>query len=260
MPEGILPDYSRQSQTYDSTRGASAIVVAAILEAIEGAPGSRLADIGGGTGNYALPLARRGWRPLVVDRSPEMLEHADGKGLETLLADAQELPLDDESFDAVLVISMLHHVDDPRAVLAEAKRVLRPGGRLALKMFSREDVEGLWLYGYFPASRGWMIETHPSSAEFEAVLPGARKSRLVLNDLSDASMAALTGCPDLILEQHCRRQTSYFERMERDHPEELASGLQRLAEDLEAGQVPRGDGGSATFIAWHKPTPGVAPG
>jgi hypothetical protein len=59
MPEGILPDYSRQSQTYDSTRGASAIVVAAILEAIEGAPGSRLADIGGETGNYALPLARR---------------------------------------------------------------------------------------------------------------------------------------------------------------------------------------------------------
>jgi ubiquinone/menaquinone biosynthesis C-methylase UbiE len=256
MPEGILPDYSRQSQTYDTTRGASSIVTAAIGEAIEAAPGRRLADIGGGTGNYAQALAGLDWEPLVIDRSPQMLSKAAEKGLETLLADAQELPLEDESFDAALLISMLHHVSEPRRVVAEAKRVLRPSGRLALKMFSREDVEELWLYEYFPASRAWMIATHPSSAQFEAMLPGARRSELTLTDLSDASMAALSGRPDLILDWRWRRQTSYFERLERDHPDELTAGLRRLDADLEAGRPPRGGGGSATFIAWRKPESG----
>jgi ubiquinone/menaquinone biosynthesis C-methylase UbiE len=255
MPKGILPDYSRQAQTYDSTRGASSAVVAALCDAIAGAPGRRLADIGGGTGNYALALAGEGWEPLVVDNSPQMLERAAAKGLATLHANAERLPLDEESFDAVLMVSMLHHVDDPDAAISEAKRILRPAGALALKMFSREDVEGLWLYDYFPSSRPWMIETHPSAAEFEAHLPGARTSHLVLDDLSDASMAALTGRPELMLEQRWRRQTSYFERMGRDHPDELESGLARLADDLAASRVPTGSGGSATLIAWRKPGP-----
>jgi ubiquinone/menaquinone biosynthesis C-methylase UbiE len=100
--------------------------------ALAGATGRRLADIGGGTGNYALALARDGWDPVVIDRSPEMLARATEKGLATITADARALPVDDEAFDAVMLISMLHHVDDPAVVLAEARRILRRGGRLAL--------------------------------------------------------------------------------------------------------------------------------
>ncbi len=252
MPEGILPDYSRQAQTYDQTRGASRSLVAALRDAIDGAPGRRLADIGGGTGNYALAFAELGWEPLVIDRSPEMLEQAAAKGLETLLADAEHLPLANGSFDAALMVSMLHHVDSPRTALDEAKRVLRRGGRLAVKMFSREDVEGLWIYDYFPSSRPWMIETHPSVDEFLDQLSGAGVSRIRLTDLSDASMAALVGRPELMTEERWRRQTSYFERLERDHPEELKSGLKRLAEDITAGRSPEDGSGSATLIAWRK--------
>jgi ubiquinone/menaquinone biosynthesis C-methylase UbiE len=100
--------------------------------ALAGATGRRLADIGGGTGNYALALARDGWDPVVIDRSPEMLARATEKGLATITPDARALPVDDEAFDAVMLISMLHHVDDPAVVLAEARRILRRGGRLAL--------------------------------------------------------------------------------------------------------------------------------
>src|SRR5947208_10339688 len=158
---GLLPDYTRQSEHYDETRGASPSVVRALRSALAGAPGGRLADVGGGTGNYALAFAREGWDPLVVDASPAMLARAAAKGLRTLEADAQRLPLADESFDAVLMISMLHHVDDPHRALTEARRILRPGGRLVLKGFTGEDADSLWILEYFPSSRPWMHATHP---------------------------------------------------------------------------------------------------
>ncbi|HEX4563028.1 MAG TPA: methyltransferase domain-containing protein, partial [Solirubrobacteraceae bacterium] len=125
---GLLPDYSKQTRCYDHTRSARPTAPRALLRALENAPGRRLLEIGGGTGNYAVALKREGWEPAVVDRSREMLARATAKGLETVHADAQRLPFADETFDAATMISMLHHVDDQAAALAEARRVLEPGG------------------------------------------------------------------------------------------------------------------------------------
>jgi ubiquinone/menaquinone biosynthesis C-methylase UbiE len=80
----LLRDYSNQARTYDDTRGASPSVLGPLREALQGAPGRRLVDLGGGTGNYALALQREGWDVLVVDREPAMLARAKAKGLETL--------------------------------------------------------------------------------------------------------------------------------------------------------------------------------
>jgi demethylmenaquinone methyltransferase/2-methoxy-6-polyprenyl-1,4-benzoquinol methylase len=77
-------------------------VLGPLREALGGAPGRRLVDVGGGTGNYSFALREEGWRPLVVDRQPQMLARAAAKGLETLQGDAQKLPLADESADAVM--------------------------------------------------------------------------------------------------------------------------------------------------------------
>ncbi|MET0957249.1 MAG: class I SAM-dependent methyltransferase, partial [Solirubrobacterales bacterium] len=124
-----------------------------LAEALAGSPGPRLLDVGGGTGNYAVALAGLGFEPLVLDRSPAMLERAAAKGLETIEGDARELPFRERSFDAVTMLSMLHHVDEPAAAIAEAKRVLAEGGRLALTGYYREDIADLWLLDYFPSSR-----------------------------------------------------------------------------------------------------------
>jgi hypothetical protein len=78
-------------------------------------------------------------------------------------------------------------------------------------------------------------------------------TRIRLRDLADASMAALVGRPELVLEERWRRQTSYFERVDRDHPDELRSGLRRLADDLASGRRPVEEPGGATLIAWAKP-------
>jgi len=252
---GLLSDYSRQALAYDTTRGVSPSVFVPLQAALAGAPGPDLADIGGGTGNYALALAREGWRAVVVDRSAQMLAHATEKGLTTVRADATELPFADESFDAVMLVSMLHHVDRPPRALAEAKRVLRARGRLAVMMFTREDIADAWCLDYFPSSRPWMAQTHMPLATLFAELPRARRLPVVYEDVCDGSMAAMLAHPELLLDPERRAQTSYFERMERDHPDELRAGLERLARELRVGTAPR-RAGRASLVAWVKPGTG----
>jgi SAM-dependent methyltransferase len=247
----VLRDYANQARTYDETRSASPSVLAPLREALAGAPGRRLLDVGGGTGNYARALAAEGWEPIVADRSPDMLARAAAKGLETVEADAQRLPFPDASFDAVMLVSMLHHVEDQAAALAEATRVLRPGGRLAVMVFTREDLEGQWYVDWFPSTRAWMEDSHRRRAEYLALLPGARAAPLVYRDLEDASLAALAAHPEKLLEESWRRQTSYFERLARDHPDELRAGLDRLRAAVAAGDPPRAQGGG-TMLTWRK--------
>jgi ubiquinone/menaquinone biosynthesis C-methylase UbiE len=248
----LLRDYSNQARTYDETRAASPSVLGPLREALAGAPGRRLADIGGGTGNYARALRDEGWDPVVVDREPAMLARAAAKGLETVAGDAQQLPLADASVDAAMLVSMLHHVENPAAAVAEAQRVLRPGGRLALMLFTREDVAASWLNDYFPSTRAWMVESHPTLDELLALVPGARRIEVHFRDLEDGSLAALSAYPEKIVEPEWHRQTSFFERLARDHPEELAAGLARLRGELATGTAPSAPG-LATVLAWVKP-------
>jgi ubiquinone/menaquinone biosynthesis C-methylase UbiE len=248
----VLRDYSRQARTYDTTRAASPSVLGPLREALAGAPGPTLLDIGGGTGNYARALAAEGWEPVVLDRSPEMLARAAAKGLQTVEADAERLPFADASFDAAMLVAMLHHVADPPRAVAEARRVVRPGGRVVLMGWSREDLAGLWYAEYFPSTRAWIEESHRPLAENIAWLPGARRIPVVFTDLQDASLAALAAHPDKLLDARWRRQTSFFERLERDHPEELRAGLERLGRDVAAGRAPRAPG-VASVIVWTAP-------
>lgn len=247
----LLPDYSTQARTYDETRAASGPVLSALHAALAGAPGNRLADIGGGTGNYALALAQENWEPVVIDRSPEMLALAAQKGLATLTAAADHLPLDDQSFDAAILVSMLHHVSDPAGALTEARRILRPGGRMAVIVFTREDIQDLWFLDYFPSTRAWMQTSHIPASDLLALLPGVRREQIVLDDLRDASLAALAAHPEKVLEQQWRAQTSYFERLGRDDPQELAAGLRHLAAAVADGSAVRRPG-YASVLSWTK--------
>jgi demethylmenaquinone methyltransferase/2-methoxy-6-polyprenyl-1,4-benzoquinol methylase len=251
-------DYSRQAETYDETRSASPSVLAVLRQALDGAPRPRLLDVGGGTGNYALALAGDGWEPLVADLSAPMLERAAAKGLDTVQADATALPFEDSSFDAVTMISMIHHVTDQAAAVREAQRVLRPGGRLVLKGWMREHIEEVgWMLEYFPSTRSWMIDQHPPYAFFEDLLPGARALPVFFEDHEDGSIGALQRRPELILDPELRRQTSFFERLARDHPAELESGLERLEDDIASGhsrdESARERYGDLTVLAWAKP-------
>lgn len=116
----------------------------ALLDAAGVMPGARLLDVGTGTGVVAGPAAARGARVTAVDAEPSMAETAarNVPGLDVRVAILPELPLPSRSFDAVVGNFVINAVGDPPAALAELRRVLRTGGRLALTC---------WTYPLSPA-------------------------------------------------------------------------------------------------------------
>lgn len=97
-------------------------------------------DLGAGTGKLTTRLVERGLAVVAVDPIPEMLELLSNSLPDTpaLLGTAEEIPLLDDSVDAVLVAQAWHWFDTERAV-KEVARVLRPGGRLGLVWNARDE-------------------------------------------------------------------------------------------------------------------------
>ncbi|MGW2562333.1 class I SAM-dependent methyltransferase [Streptomyces sp. NPDC001514] len=123
-------DYDVEAAVYDATRGGvprAAAAAAAVLSLVPQTARSLL-DIGCGTGLVTERLGRSGLRVFGADSAPGMARIAAARVGTVLLADVRRLPLPDASVDAVSAVWLLHLVRDARAIVAEAARVLRPGG------------------------------------------------------------------------------------------------------------------------------------
>lgn len=92
-----------------------------------GRPGARLLDLGCGGGLLA-PHVPPGYEHHGVDLNAAALEQAAARGVRTLRTDVTAVPLEDGFADVVVAGELLEHVPDPEAVVAEAVRLLRPGG------------------------------------------------------------------------------------------------------------------------------------
>ena len=98
-------------------------------------PGARVLEVGAGTGRDSAALARAGRAAVLLDRSPAALELAARgepafRGRALVLGDALQAPFADGAFDAVFHQGLLEHFLEPLPLLAENRRVLRPGGIL----------------------------------------------------------------------------------------------------------------------------------
>lgn len=134
---------ARQQQVWsagDFARiGATLIIVAEQLcEAMDIHPGERVLDVAAGSGNAALAAARRFGEVTATDFVPHLLQTAarraevDGLPLVTQVADAQDLPFPDASFDVVLSTFGAMFAPDQERTAAELLRVCRPGGRIGM--------------------------------------------------------------------------------------------------------------------------------
>jgi SAM-dependent methyltransferase len=109
-------------------------------------PPAEVADLGCGDGYLTIEAARWAKKVTAIDRSPEML--ARGRALAKRRkvsniawkrGELEKLPLADESIDVAVLSQALHHAIEPRQALAEAARVLRPGGRLLVLDLRQHD-------------------------------------------------------------------------------------------------------------------------
>lgn len=105
--------------------------------------GKKILDIGAGTGRLALELVRSGAKVTALDVSDEMLaelRRKDTNGtIVTAVGDAEDLPLDNESFDIVIATFLLVHLKSPTRFFDEVHRVLKDGGRFLVTNINQKD-------------------------------------------------------------------------------------------------------------------------
>ena len=162
---------------------------AALLDGVVLAAKERLLEIGCGEGANLFHLAAR-WpaaRLYGCDFSPDKARFArERSGAQCVAADATRLPFADGSVDAVLIRDLLHHLPDRAAALAEAARVLAPGGRLTLVEPNGRNPLIAAMAALIPAERGMLVSTmdrcrrevHEAGFEVTAV---ARRQALPLS-------------------------------------------------------------------------------
>jgi ubiquinone/menaquinone biosynthesis C-methylase UbiE len=155
--DDFFSDFYLRAYAEDERQG-DAEVQALAAARLAGCPeGGDLLDVPCGFGRHAVPLARAGFRVVGVDRSDALLAEARRRAsserrLKFVRADYRELPLADASFDAAVnLFSSLGYLGDEEdvRVLAEIRRVLRPGGRLVIEtmhrdLVARDDHEQVW--------------------------------------------------------------------------------------------------------------------
>ncbi|MFF1408500.1 bifunctional 2-polyprenyl-6-hydroxyphenol methylase/3-demethylubiquinol 3-O-methyltransferase UbiG [Streptomyces sp. NPDC058289] len=134
--QDFISDYDGLADEWWDPRGALAPLSWIARARAEFVPFARneqaaLLDIACGGGLFGPHAAAKGYRVVGVDLSEMSLREALRHGFdEVVRADVAKLPFEDESFDVVTAGQCLEHVPDPYAVVAEACRVLRPGGTL----------------------------------------------------------------------------------------------------------------------------------
>jgi SAM-dependent methyltransferase len=116
-----------------SFEAATALFAQALLDAAQVGARVKLLDVACGAGLVSGLASSRGAEVIGLDFSPDMLAQARGRhpSLDFRQGDAEALPFEDGEFDAVVINFGLHHFPFPARALAQANRVLRPGGKLA---------------------------------------------------------------------------------------------------------------------------------
>ncbi len=136
--------YYRRAWLAVAGRDAEHALLARAIPVIDALEHPLVLDAGAGTGALSreLAVALPAVHPVLVDLSPAMLARGEDLGDPRAVATLEALPFQDGQFDVVLCAWVIETVDDPRAVVSELLRVLRPGGLLLYSVCSRPVERG----------------------------------------------------------------------------------------------------------------------
>lgn len=225
------------------TRKADSYIANQLYDFLLPTPEGLYLDIGCGTGNYLKALYDKGLNFYGVDPSEVMLEKAKIKNPHAtfITAQAENIPLSNHFFDGAIAVLTFHHWTNKIEALKEVNRVLKSNSKLVFFSFTPEQMQGYWLYHYFPkmiencmkvipplkVMKEWLIHSGFTSIQTEEyfVHPGLQDHFLYSHKYS----------PEKYLLEEVRDQTSGFKVL--SEPIELGKGLQSLEKDIESGKI-----------------------
>jgi len=161
-----------------------------VVEWLAPQAGERILDLGCGDGQLTERLGQSGAMVTGADADLHMVDAAKSRGLEAVHAMAESLPFSDATFDAVFSNAALHWVRDQDGMMAEVKRVLKPGGRFVAEMGGHGNIAAIRIgliavlsrhgfpdaedgVNYYPTPKAYSarLERHGFSVEQISLIP-----------------------------------------------------------------------------------------
>ena len=230
--------YDRIGRNYNANRMAEPQLVAALVAHLALPSGACVADIGAGTGNYALALADLGYRVTAVEPAAEMrLQAAVHENIEWHDCSAEALPLADAAADGLMAVLALHHFKHRAQAMAEWRRVA-PGGPAVVLTIDPRLAEPFWFEDYFPEIYARMFTAFPPLDEIVAEITAQTAWSVEIApyplpaEAVDLTLHSGWNRPELYLDAHVRANNSGFAMAA---PAWVAPGVEKLEADLASG-------------------------
>lgn len=256
--------YDKIGTTYDNTRMADSLIAGRLIELMRVELTGKYLDVGCGSGNYTIGLAQRGAEMEGIDISDIMLEQARDKfeDITFHLGDARHMPLPDHHYDGACSVLATHHIDDLSQAFSEVYRVMNKGS-FVIFTSTPEQMRHYWLSEYFPEMMIQAAKQMTSFPQLKTTLETAGFTNVIqtpffiAGDMQDRFLQAGKYRPEIYLDPQIRAGNSEFQLS--TNKDELAVGLQRLAADIDSGQIKQiienyeCDRGDYSFITAIKP-------
>jgi len=219
--------YDTIGSAYPTTRRTEPRIAARVWDALGDA--RTVLNVGAGTGNYEPPDRD----VTAVEPSAVMRAQRPAGAAPCVAASAESLPFADQSFDAAMAFSTVHHWQDPIAGLREMRRVAR---RVVVFTYDASDVgrrERFWLTrDYLPEFADLLVDW-PSLADLTRAIGGRAEPVLIPWDCADGFFEAYWRRPEAYLDEHVRRAVSVWTRV---GPEAEGRAVDKLRDDLSSGR------------------------
>jgi SAM-dependent methyltransferase len=218
--------YDTIGATYTVTRSTEPRIAARIWAALGNA--QTVVNVGAGTGSYEPP----GRDVTAVEPSALMRAQRPSGAASCVAGSAESLPFDDQSFDAAMAVSTVHHWQDPIAGLREMRRI---AGRVVVFTCDTSDPGQFWLTrDYLPEVAGLRAcRVLASLAELAGAI-GARMEPVPIPwDCTDGFFEAYWRRPEAYLDEDVRRGISVWAAVGRDAEQRAVRSLRR---DLDSGR------------------------
>ena len=219
--------YDTIGATYTVTRRTEPRIAAQIWAALGDA--RTVLNVGAGTGSYEPPDRH----VLAVEPSAVMRSQRPVGAAPCLIGSAENLPFDDQSFDAAMAFATVHHWQDPIAGLREMRRVAR-----RVVVFTHDSSDAGWLRRFW-LTRDYLPEVadllvgRPSLTELASAIGARVEPVLIPWDCVDGFFEAYWRRPEAYLDESVRRGVSVWARV---GPEAEQRAVRRLSDDLASGR------------------------